>query len=462
VTGPGTATAAAGAAVRRPLVDYFAELPRLIARCAPGAAAVLDAARFNPGYALPPLDAPLRAFLGAGVARWRRLADYRDRRVFLLDLMGNPATNTTKTFGSLLIVARLVEFIRRTGEPVAILTPTSGNKGVALRDAVLRAIRGGLVDPDRLRIILLVPAASAYKLRASSLGAEPHQRARNPVLVHHGPAHETVKALAGRFVREHARDFRAVHGEFLFPSHDLANYAVADALRAFVELDAGPPRPGVRRLHAQAVSSAFGLLGYSRGRDVLEAGGGADPAHRPGLLLVQHLGTPDLVACLRYGGTAAAARPTYQRDPGAHSYRQGADPHFPAVAADPDETLDPTFYTRQPATAAEVVSLVHRYGGDGIVVSRYECEQRYPWLRDWVAGSGVDLPPDPATLREWSLPMVLTGVVNAVDRGLAGDVREIVVHGTGCYSTADYAPLPAAAQVTITGYEDLPRILLTG
>lgn len=451
-----------GAAPRWPLVDFYDRLPTIIAHLVPSMAAVPDAARFNPGYELPPLDEKIREFLGAGVAYWRRLADYRGHRVFLLDLMGNPATNTVKTFGSLLIVARIVEFIRRTGEPVTILTPTSGNKGVALRDAVYRAISGGLVEPGQLQVILLVPAASACKLRHGPLSAEPRLHALNPVLEYRGPADETVKTLASRFVSEHAADFRAAHGSYLFPSHNLTNYAVADALRAFVEQDACPATAATSRLHAQAVSSAFGLLGYSHGRDVLEAHGEASPAHRPGLLLVQHLGAPDLVAQLRYGTFDRSALPWYRHEPDTGRYRQDTSPHFPFVTDDPAEELDPTFYTRQPATSGDVVGLVRRHNGTGIVVSRHECEQRYHWLRDWVNGCSAKLPDNPATLREWSLAMVLTGVLNATDRGLVAEGQEIVVHGTGCYSAADFTALPAAATIRVSGYADLARELLPG
>lgn len=455
-----TVPADADTAPRRPLVDFYDRLPTIIAHLVPSVAAVPDVTRFNPGYELPPLDEKIREFLGAGVAYWRQLADYRGHRVFLLDLMGNPATNTVKTFGSLLIVARIVEFIRRSGEPVAILTPTSGNKGIALRDAVHRAISGGLVEPEQLRVILLAPADSAYKLRHGPLSAEPALHALNPVLVYRGPADETVKTLAARFVAEHAADFRAVHGSYLFPSHNLVNYAVADALRAFVERDTCPASAGKPRLHAQAVSSAFGLLGYSHGRDVLEVHGEADPAHRPGLLLVQHLGTPDLVAQLRYGTFDRGALPRYRREPGTGRYRQDTSPHFPFVTDDPAEELDPTFYTHQPATARDVVGLVRRYNGNGIVVSRHECEQRYHWLRDWVKDCSAGLPDDPATLYEWSLPMVLTGALNAIDRGLVAEGQEIVVHGTGCYSAADFTALPATATVSVGSYPDLERELL--
>jgi hypothetical protein len=97
--------------------------------------------------------------------------------------------------------------------------------------------------------------------------------------------------------------------------------------------------------------------------------------------------------------------------------------------------------------------LIGRFGGDGIVVSRRECLQRYPLLRELFAATSIALPEDPAELREWSLVMALTGVLNAIDRGLVPARFEIVVHGSGSYTAQDYAPLAADAQVT--GVQDI-------
>ena len=66
-----------------------------------------------------------------------------------------------------------MEYIRRTGEPVLIFTPSSANKATALRDAVDRALATGLVRTDQLRIAVVVPAVCRDKLRAGGLSADP-------------------------------------------------------------------------------------------------------------------------------------------------------------------------------------------------------------------------------------------------------------------------------------------------
>jgi hypothetical protein len=102
-----------------------------------------------------------------------------------------------------------------------------------------------------------------------------------------------------------------------------------------------------------------------------------------------------------------------------------------------------TFYTRRPPTAERMNSIIGRFGHDGIVVSLYECLERYPQIRRLLADSSVNLPGDPRILREWSLVMAFTGVLNAIDRGLIGDEPEVVVHGSGSYATSDFAALGA-------------------
>nr|WP_329833115.1 DUF6002 family protein [Streptomyces sp. BE133] len=239
-------------------------------------------------------------------------------------------------------------YIRRTGEPVMIFTPTSTNKGTALRDAVARALATGLATPDQLRIATLAPASGRSKLRAGSLSDDAELRARNPLMVYDGERAEDVKALARQFTDAYAADLKRRHGVNLWFSLDLRNYLVADTARAFFEQDADPTDAAGPRLHAHAVSSACGLLGYHAGRDVLEAAGAARPASRPASLLVQHLGTPDMVLSLRRGSFDRAGLPGYERG-GDGLWRQRADPHFPDVADEVDEILDPTFYThRQP------------------------------------------------------------------------------------------------------------------
>ncbi|MEU6078177.1 DUF6002 family protein [Micromonospora sp. NPDC047074] len=426
------------------ITDYYGQIPDVVKRCVADPRPCDDPNAFSPGFALPTLDEGLRSFFAAATARWTPLGTYGGSRITLLDLTGNPGTQTTKTFASLLIVARAVEHIRRTGQPVLLFTPTSANKGTALRDAVLRAIDCGLVTPDQLRVTTLAPRSCLGKLRSNRLTTDAELRRLNPLLVHDSPRAEDVKALGRQFVAAHAEEYARRTGGRLWFSLELANYLVADAARAFFEHDADPV-PGDRpRLHAHAVSSAFGLLGYHQGRAILEETGASEPARRPASLLVQHLHTPDMVLNLRHGDFDRAHLPSYEFDAGTGLHRQSDDPHFPLTTHDPGELLDPTFYTHQPVTSAAMNEIIRTHGGDGIVVSLHECVERYPLLRAYLADTGRPLPADLRRLREWSLVMALTGVFNAVDRGLVDAGRDIVVHGSGSYGVDDYRPAESA------------------
>jgi len=110
--------------------------------------------------------------------------------------------------------------------------------------------------------------------------------------------------------------------------------------------------------------------------------------------------------------------------------------------------LDRTFYTHRPATAPEMTRIIRTHGGDGIVVSARECRDRYPQLRDRLAAVGFRALDDLGELREWSLLMALTGVCNAIDRDLVPVGHDIVVHGSGWYTAADYRVLRDTAPVT--------------
>jgi len=437
------------------LLDFYDRLPDVISACVDDVAPVRDDAAFSPGFALPELSNAVKEFLSAGAVRWHAVGTYRGRRISILDLAGNPATHTTKTYASLLIVARAAEYIRRTGEHIMIFSPTSANKGVALRDAVLRALRTGIVRAEQLRIVTLVPRSGREKLRADPLSADAGHRALNPVLLYTGTDPEAVKTLGRDFVTRYGATVRRDLGVNVWYSLELRNYLIADTTRAFFEHRVDPPEKTARtRVHAHAVSSAFGLLGYHQGRSLLEDAGEADPRARPSTLLVQHLSTPDMVLSL-----TRSRVPRYTLDSATALYRQEADPHFPEVTYDPDEVLDPTFYTRRPATSAAMNELIGRFGGDGIVVSLAECVSRYPHLRRLVA-EALPLPADFRTLREWSLVMVLTGVFNAIDRGLIGDGQDVVVHGSGSYTSADYYPMERADLTPVGTEADIAGALL--
>lgn len=84
--------------------------------------------------------------------------------------------------------------------------------------------------------------------------------------------------------------------------------------------------------------------------------------------------------------------------------------------------------------------LIQGQGGGGLVVSLAECLQRYAQVRNILSEAKVRLPADPRALREWSLVMAVTGVLTGIDRGLIGE-QDILVHGSGSYSTADFDSL---------------------
>jgi len=445
---PAVAPAAAGREERNLLLDYYDRLPAVADALSRIPGMMTDPGDFSPGLALPELDDPMRAFLSGASVQWQPLGTYRDCRLTLLDLARNPGTHTTKTFASLLIVARAVEHIRRTGESVLLFSPTSANKGTALRDAVLRALDCGLVEREQLRIAVLAPRSAMGKLRSTELSRDPELAALNPLLCYSTPEAEQVKALGRKFADAYAADLKS-SGTRLWFSLRLGNYMLADAARAFVEQDVDPASASRPRYHAHAVSSAFGLLGYHFGRGLLEAAGEASPRTRPSSLLVQHLGTPDMVLSLTKGGFDAE-RPAYRFDPESGLYHQTQDPTFPYKTADPEELLEPTFYTHRPATSADMNQIIGQHGGSGIVVSLNECLDAYPALRHRLEEYDRQPPADPRKLREWSLVMAYTGACNAVDRGVIPAGTDIVIHGSGWYTDADYEPVTQSEVVPVS------------
>ncbi|MFC4503564.1 MULTISPECIES: DUF6002 family protein [Streptomyces] len=433
--------AGAGNVTRNPVLEHYHRLPDIVAACGQEPHGAPQPEGFRPGFHFPELDEAVRGYFAAAVVSWRRLEDFQGHPMRLLDLTANPATQTTKTPASLLIVARAVEHLRRTGIPILLVTPTSANKGTALRDAVLRALELGLAEPHQLRVVTISPAACRSKLRRSRLVTDPELRALNPVLLYDGQQAEDVKPLAREFVRTHAADWARHTGGRMWFSLELANYMVADATRAFFEEDADPITPGEVRTHAHAVSSAFGLLGYHTGRTLLEAAPEAASIQRPESYLVQHLHIPDMVLSQRFGSFDRRNAPRYAWDPAERLYHQDVDPSFPYTTQSPSEIIDPTFYTHRPPTAQRMNEIIGKFGGGGIVVSRHECLKHYPAVRTALAHAGLSLPEDPDELAEWSLLMAMTGVREGVERGLIGPHRTVVIHGSGTYARSDYQPL---------------------
>lgn len=409
-------------------------------------------AEFEAGFALPPPSDRLSRMFSASDLAFADLGSYRGKRLTLLDLTRNPRTRTTKTCASLVIVARAVQHVHSTGERVIIVSPSSGNKATALRDAVLRAYEAGLVTPEQLSVIVVVPGSSKHKLWASPLTADPRLRALNPVVTYDGEQRADVKGLARELIDNHAGALADQHRVRLWYTLDIDNYKVADVVRAFAEHEF---LPAISRLHVHAVSSAYGLLGHDLGARRLAAAGAAEPSAH--YFLVQHLDTPDMVLSLYFDSDSRDHLPEYRLDDATGLFRQDSDLRFPATTFDPAENLDPTFYTRRPATSAEINPLIRSRGGGGIVVSLHECLQRYPSLRALLDRSGILLPGDPRELREWSLVMALTGILNAIDRGLVGE-DDILVHGTGSYQTADFEPIPAPYLDPVANLDELAAV----
>lgn len=420
---------------------------------------------FSPAFRLPEPSPALEQFFsvsGIGIAE---LPAYRGHSLRLLDLMRNPGTRTTKTLASLIIVARAVRHITETGERILIVTPSSANKATALRDAVYRAISVGLVTADQLQITSVVPEVSTAKLWSSPLSEDALLRRRNPLVVHGSEEPASVKELAAAFTAEHTERLRRQYGVRVWYTLGLNNYRAADMIRAFAERDLLPATGNAAgtRTHVHSVSSAFGLLGHDLGhRKVTESDGRTLPQAR--YFLVQHLGTPDMVLSLRHGTHDRANLPAYRFERAEGLYRQEEDPHFPSTTFAPEEQLDPTFYTRRPATSAQMDPLIAAQGGGGLVVSLHECLSRYAEVRGLLAAADVALPADPRRLREWSLVMAATGTLNAADRGLLPDSDDVLIHASGSYSDQDYRPVPdhhrltAADVTTLAGHvEDAVR-----
>ncbi|WP_370420090.1 DUF6002 family protein [Streptomyces sp. QH1-20] len=95
--------------------------------------------------------------------------------------------------------------------------------------------------------------------------------------------------------------------------------------------------------------------------------------------------------------------------------------------------------------------LISANGGTGVVVSLLECMERYAECRELLRKSPVLLPEDPRRLTEWSLVMAVTGVLNAIDRGLLPDADGITIHASGTYGVDDYEPVPEEWIHHVTG-----------
>jgi hypothetical protein len=438
------------------LAHYYPQLQATLSRLAEEADDGVD--EFTPGLRLPDLTAPVRSYLSVSGLVHSPIAEYHGHQLSILDLTRNPATRTTKTFPSLVMVARAVEFIRETGQRVTIVTPSSANKAVALRDAVLRAITCGLVGSDELNIVSIIPIGSVHKLRSTELSADADLRLRNPVCIYNGSSPATVKSISCNVVKKYRSLIESVAKTNIWYTLKLANYLGADVIRAYAENDYFPPESGRTRVHAHSVSSAYGLLGHAYGRQLL---GTAAVGAGPGYFLVQHLGAPDMVSALYHGQPGGfGTPPAYTYDGAQGVYRQQSNPHFPQVALDPAEVLDPTFYSRNPPTIPRMTELIRTRGGGGIVVSRAECLNRFDEVREFLRTADIELPANPELIQEWSLLMVITGVLNAIDREIV-EVDEIVIHGSGVYFQDGSEPIKDRHLHSVDGDEALRDVIVS-
>lgn len=395
---------------------------------------------FEPAFKLPELNEDFIQFYEVAQISLEEMGKYQGKKIQLLNLIKNPNTQTTKTLASLLMVARAINHINESGKGILIFTPSSGNKATALRDAVERAIKYKLVDKTMLRIITLTPSNAIYKLRETELTTDPTLALLNPVFSYKGTVSQDVKAIGKEFIEKYGNKIANEHNLDIWYSLDILNYKVADAIRAFYDYEFSfKKNKKDRRLHAHSVSSAYGLLGFNYGQEFMEECGIID-VDKPGYLLIQHASTSDMVLNLLNNSFSQLNVPNYDKnDQGL--YMQTSNKHFPFYTWDPQENLEPTFYTKEPPTSEEMNLLIKNNGGNGIVVSLYECMQKYSEIKKILLKANISIPSDPRKIFEWSLIMALTGVMNAVDRKLIDEFDEIIIHASGIYVEGDYQQL---------------------
>jgi len=406
---------------------------------------------FEPAMKLPQLDSRMQSFLSVATAQFFEIGCYRGIPLRLFDLRQNVSTQTTKTFASTLIVARAIRHIQDTGDSILLFSPSSGNKAIALRDAVLRALKAKLVHPEQLRIVTLTPSQTIGKIRRTELYDDDQLRALNPVFILDATSPEAVKVVGQQFKELFSHN---PLGELkLWHSLRLENYRFSDQARAFFDFEYGDAWDTDRKtVHVHAVSSAYGLLGYCSGVEVLKQQN--KPVSTPSFLLVQHLATSDMVLHLLDGNFEGASTPSYKQSSNG-LWTQSGSPYFPTTTWSPDEILEPTFYTHLPATATEMSGLVKANGGAGIVVSLYECMQRYSECAQLLTSTPVKLPADPRDLKEWSLVMALTGCLNAIDRQLLIGMDGCTIHASGSYCRQDYEAMPTDGLSFVSSAEEM-------
>ncbi len=428
------------------LTQFWHEIQEAARRLEPKPDEEPFAGHFSPAFVPPPLSPEIEKFFEPARMRLSEPVVYNGNSIKILDLTCDPATRTTKSFASYMMVARAISHIRSTGENIVMLSSSSGNKASAIRAAVCRALESELVSPTQLRIISLVPMSSFSKMFRSPLSDRPEWLKHNPIFLLDSDNPEEAKGV-GRRAAQGLHQVLGHQNVRVWYTLDLRNYQMADAARAFFlfsQRNVSSPQTGAGDIHVHAVSSAFGLLGFELGWSVLVERGEVPAEPAPGYFLVQHLATPDMVVHLLSGGFSRAAVPEYEFDGNTGMYHQTGSPHFPSSTFEPNEVVDPTFWTTCPPTSPTMSQLIRSRCGGGIVVSLKECIDRFGWIRAALAEIGIPIPQDPRRLGEWSLVMAFTGILNALDRGLVPKGRRIIVHASGSYERPGVRRLDAS------------------
>ena len=153
--------------------------------------------------------------------------------------------------------------------------------------------------------------------------------------------------------------------------------------------------------------------------------------------------------------------PDYTYDEAAGVWRQDSTAEFPAVTDHPQEVIDATFYTKEPATRTQLNEIVARVRRrrDRRLPARVP-GQRFAHVRELAGAAGIAIAADPALIREWSLVKALTGVLISRERGLLAADTDVVVHGSGYYSDELLPALREEHLTRVTTVDDLARAVL--
>ena len=95
------------------VLKYYQELGNIFSKID-----LIESNAFAPTFDLPELTDQVKKFFSPATMSCSTLGNYQGKNIFLLNLMENPETETTKTIPSLLMVARAVCHIQKTDEKI--------------------------------------------------------------------------------------------------------------------------------------------------------------------------------------------------------------------------------------------------------------------------------------------------------------------------------------------------------